>query len=109
MKFLITGGAGFIGSHLAGRLLERGEEVVVLDDLSTGSRKNIERFLGHPKFSIHEGSMLEKPLLAKAIDGADGLFHLGAALGVKRILERPLESLITCGGEEGPDLHRLHK
>ncbi len=95
MRFLITGGAGFIGSHLAGRLLDRGDDVVALDDLSTGSKRNVERFLGNSKFSLIEGSMLDKPLLAKAMDGADGLFHLGAALGVKRILERPLESLIT--------------
>jgi UDP-glucose 4-epimerase len=95
MKFLITGGAGFIGSHLVARLLERGDEVVILDDLSTGSKKNVERFLANSKFSLVEGSMLDKPLLANALDGVDGLFHLGAALGVKRILERPLESLIT--------------
>lgn len=95
MKFLITGGAGFIGSHLAARLLERGDSVVVLDDLSTGSKRNIERFAGEPRFTLIEGSMLDKGLLAKAMDGVDGLFHLGAALGVKRILERPLESLVT--------------
>ncbi len=95
MKFLITGGAGFIGSHLAGRLLERGDEVVVLDDLSTGSRKNIDRFGGNPKFSVIEGSMLDKPTLSRAMESVEGLFHLGAALGVKRILERPLESLVT--------------
>ena len=95
MKFLITGGAGFIGSHLAGRLLERGDEIVVLDDLSTGSRKNIDRFGGNAKFSVIEGSMLDKPTLSRAMEGAEGLFHLGAALGVKRILERPLESLVT--------------
>jgi UDP-glucose 4-epimerase len=95
MRFLITGGAGFIGLHLAGRLLDRGDEVVALDDLSTGSRRNVERFLGNSNFSLIEGSMLDRPLLAKAMDRIDGLFHLGAALGVKRILERPLESLIT--------------
>jgi UDP-glucose 4-epimerase len=95
MRFLITGGAGFIGLHLAGRLLDRGDEVVALDDLSTGSRRNIERFLGNSNFSLIEGSMLDRPLLAEAMDRIDGLFHLGAALGVKRILERPLESLIT--------------
>ncbi len=95
MKFLITGGAGFIGSHLAGRLLERGDEVVVLDDLSTGSRKNIGRFSGKPKFSVIEGSMLDKSTLTRAMEGVEGLFHLGAALGVTRILERPLESLVT--------------
>ena len=95
MKFLITGGAGFIGSHLVARLLERGDEVVILDDLSTGSKKNVERFVANSNFSLIEGSMLDKALLAKAMDGVNGLFHLGAALGVKRILERPLESLIT--------------
>ncbi len=95
MKFLITGGAGFIGSHLAGRLLERGDEVIVLDDLSTGSRKNIDRVGGNPKFSVIEGSMLDQPTLSRAMEGVEGLFHLGAALGVKRILERPLESLVT--------------
>jgi UDP-glucose 4-epimerase len=95
MKFLITGGAGFIGSHLAGRLLENGDEVVVLDDLSTGSKKNIERFLPDKSFEFVEGNMLDKPTLERASRGIDGIFHLGAALGVKRILERPLESLIT--------------
>lgn len=95
MKFLITGGAGFIGSHLAGRLLERGDEVVVLDDLSTGSRNNIKRFSGNSKFTVIEGSMLDKATLIRAMEGTEGLFHLGAALGVKRILERPLESLVT--------------
>jgi UDP-glucose 4-epimerase len=95
MKFLITGGAGFIGSHLAARLLERSDEVVVLDDLSTGSRKNIERFKGQRGFVLIEGSMLDRTLLKRAMDGVDGIFHLGAALGVKRILERPLESLVT--------------
>ncbi|MGA0914663.1 MAG: GDP-mannose 4,6-dehydratase [Candidatus Nanopelagicaceae bacterium] len=95
MKFLITGGAGFIGSHLAGRLLENGDEVVVLDDLSTGSKKNIERFLTDKRFEFVEGNMLDKPTLERASRGIDGIFHLGAALGVKRILERPLESLIT--------------
>lgn len=95
MKYLITGGAGFIGSHLAQRLLDRGDEVVALDDLSTGSKRNIERFSGNSNFTLVEGSMLDKALLGKAIEGVDGLFHLGAALGVKRILERPLESLVT--------------
>lgn len=95
MKFLITGGAGFIGSHLAGRLLDADNEVIALDDLSTGSKRNIEKFVTNPKFSFIEGNMLEKETLARASQGVDGIFHLGAALGVKRILERPLESLIT--------------
>lgn len=95
MKFLITGGAGFIGSHLAGRLLEKGDEVVALDDLSTGSKGNIEKFVSHNGFTFIEGDMLEKVILERATQGIDGIFHLGAALGVKRILERPLESLIT--------------
>ncbi|MGA1707043.1 MAG: NAD-dependent epimerase/dehydratase family protein, partial [Candidatus Nanopelagicaceae bacterium] len=77
MRYLITGGAGFIGSHLASRLLERGDEVVALDDLSTGSKGNVERFLSNPNFTLIEGSMLDKALLAKAMDGAHGLFHLG--------------------------------
>jgi len=95
MKFLITGGAGFIGSHLAARLLERGDHVVALDDLSTGSKKNIEKFSRHSQFTFIEGNMLDKSVLNQASQGVDGIFHLGAALGVKKILERPLESLIT--------------
>jgi UDP-glucose 4-epimerase len=95
MKYFITGGAGFIGSHLAERLLGEGHEVVILDDLSTGSKKNIEGFRDNPRFSVIEGSMLDKALVKKGMAGADGFFHLGAALGVKRILEQPYQSLKT--------------
>ena len=95
MKYLITGGAGFIGSHLATRLLERGDEVVALDNLSTGAKANISTHLNNSKFRLIEGNILDKNLLREGAQGVDGIFHLGAALGVKRILERPLESLIT--------------
>ena len=95
MKYFITGGAGFIGSHLTERLLEQGDHITVLDDLSTGAKKNIEALIAHPMFQLVEGTMLDKALVRKCMEGVDGFFHLGAALGVKRILEQPYQSLIT--------------
>jgi UDP-glucose 4-epimerase len=95
MKFLITGGAGFIGSHLSRRLLNEGHEVIVVDNLSTGNKSNIEDLLARDGFTFHQGSITDKSLIEKSAPGVEGIFHLGAALGVKRILERPLESLVT--------------
>ena len=95
MRALITGGAGFIGSHLADALLTQGHEVVALDDLSTGSTANIEHLKHQQEFTLIEGSILDAPLVKKAMEDADWCFHLGAALGVHTILQRPLESLAT--------------
>ena len=95
MRYLLTGGAGFIGSHLAGALLARGEEVVCLDDLSTGSTLNLEDLEGTPGFAFHRGTILDHGLVATLVARADVVVHLAAAVGVKLIVERPLESLIT--------------
>jgi len=92
---LVTGGAGFIGSHLAERLVREGERVVVLDDLSTGSRANIEHLLTSPLFRFVEGSVLDARLVGSLVRGADEVYHLAAAVGVKRILEQPLSSIAT--------------
>jgi UDP-glucose 4-epimerase len=93
MKNVITGGAGFIGSHLTEYLLARGEEVTIIDDLSTGSLDNLSA-VGR-NANLVSGSILDKDLVQQTIDGADRVFHLAAAVGVKRIVERPLESLRT--------------
>ncbi len=95
MRYLLTGGAGFIGSHLAEALLARGEEVVCLDDLSTGSTLNLEHLEGTPGFAFHRGTILDYGLVATLVARADVVVHLAAAVGVKLIVERPLESLIT--------------
>jgi UDP-glucose 4-epimerase len=95
MKYLVTGGAGFIGSHLSERLLQDNHQVVVLDNLSTGNSRNIAQLASNSSFKFVEGSMLDEALVRKLMGDVDGCFHLGAALGVKRILERPYESLIT--------------
>ena len=95
MKYLITGGAGFIGSHLADMLLDRGDRVTVLDDLSTGNLVNIAHNAGNPAFSFREGSILEEGLVRDLVTDADTVVHLAAAVGVKLILNRPLESLLT--------------
>ena len=95
MRALITGGAGFIGSHLADALLTQGHDVVALDDLSTGSASNIEHLKDQQRFTLIEGSILNAPLVNKAMHETDWCFHLGAALGVHTILQRPLESLAT--------------
>lgn len=95
MKILITGGAGFIGSHLAERLLNDGNEVYVIDNLSTGRLENIESFKDNPKFHFHTGSVLNRELMDKLISKSDQVYHLAAAVGVKYIIENPLLSLKT--------------
>ncbi len=95
MKVLITGGAGFIGSHLAEALLLAGHEVIALDDLSTGSITNIKALNSRDGFTFIEGTMMDEKVVQNLMASVEGCFHLGAALGVKRILERPYQSLVT--------------
>jgi UDP-glucose 4-epimerase len=95
MRYLVTGGAGFIGSHLADALLGRGEKVVALDDLSTGSTANLVHLEGTPGFVFRQGTILDHALVTKLAADTDVVVHLAAAVGVKLIVERPLESLIT--------------
>jgi UDP-glucose 4-epimerase len=95
VKALITGGAGFVGSHLSERLLEQGHEVAVLDNLSTGSIDNITHLKGVPGFSYVVDSITNEPLLAEMIDRCDVVFHLAAAVGVKLIVEQPVHTIET--------------
>lgn len=95
MRYLITGGAGFIGSHLADHFLNQGHRVRVLDDLSTGSRENIAHLEDRDGFGLTVGSVLDEDLLNREIDACDRVVHLAAAVGVKRILERPVETIQT--------------
>jgi UDP-glucose 4-epimerase len=95
MRVLITGGAGFIGSHLSDALLERGDEVFVLDDLSTGSIDNIAHLKNHPKFHYTIDTVTNEPVLAEHIDRADVVVHLAAAVGVKLIVEQPVHTIET--------------
>jgi len=99
VKYLITGGAGFIGSHLSESLISRGDQVVVFDDLSTGSKKNLAGTIG--KINFEQGSVLDKALIYKLVSKCDYVVHLAAALGVFNIINKPLESLKTnlFGGE----------
>lgn len=92
---LITGGAGFIGSHLAELLLARGWEVSVLDDLSTGSIRNIEHLKGRPGWRCIIGSITDARLMAEEVDRADVIFHLAAAVGVRLIVEDPVRTIET--------------
>ncbi len=95
MRVFITGGAGFIGSHLATRLIERGDRVLVLDDLSTGSMDNIAHLTGHPGFAYRIGSALDAPLVSECVDQCDLTVHLAAAVGVRLIVERPVHTIET--------------
>jgi UDP-glucose 4-epimerase len=95
VRALITGGAGFIGSHLAEHLLARGDEVLVLDNLSTGSIENIAHLKGHPGFDYTIDSVSNGPLVAEMIDRSDVVFHLAAAVGVKLIVEQPVHTIET--------------
>lgn len=95
MKVLITGGAGFIGSHLAERLLDDGHAVAAFDDLSTGTITNIDRPRAHPRFSYTVDTIFNEPLLAEHIDRCDAVVHLAAAVGVRLIVEAPVRTIET--------------
>jgi len=95
LRYLITGGAGFIGSHLAERLLEKNEKVVLLDNLSTGSIENIRHLKGSERLEYHLDGIENKQLLAELVDDADIIVHFAAAVGVKLIVESPVRTIET--------------
>ena len=95
MRHLITGGAGFIGSHLCDELLSRGDEVHVLDDLSTGSVENIRHLKGRPGFDYTIESLNNTAIVAELVDDADVVYHLAAAVGVQLIVESPVRTIET--------------
>src|ERR687892_219983 len=97
MRVLITGGAGFVGSHLSDALLERGDEVAVLDNLSTGSIDNIAHLKSQGRFSYTIDAVQNEPLLAELIDRAEVVIHLAAAVGVKLIVGQPRHTIQTNG------------
>lgn len=95
MRVLITGGAGFIGSHLSDAYLQRGDEVFVIDDLSTGSIENIRHLKDHPRFHYTIDNVHNQPVTAELVDQCDVIFHLAAAVGVKLIVESPVRTIET--------------
>lgn len=95
MKVFVTGGAGFIGSHLAEGLLSEGHEVLVLDDLSTGAMENIQPLVGHPRFDHRIGTVTDGPLVSELVDRCDVTVHLAAAVGVRLIVEKPVHTIET--------------
>jgi UDP-glucose 4-epimerase len=95
LRFLITGGAGFIGSHLAERLLDRGDRVVLLDNLSTGSMENIRHLKASDRMEYHLDAIDNRQLVAELVDDADVVVHLAAAVGVKLIVESPVRTIET--------------
>jgi UDP-glucose 4-epimerase len=95
VRALITGGAGFIGSHLAEALLDRGDEVDVIDNLSTGSIRNVAHLKSHPRFKYVIDTLTNEPVLAELIDRNDIVFHFAAAVGVKLIVEQPVHTIET--------------
>ncbi len=95
MRALITGGAGFIGSHLAERLLEQGHQVSILDDLSTGRLENVEHLVGHPRFSAAFGCVMDEALIGPLVEESDTVFHLAAAVGVRLVVDKPVHTIHT--------------
>lgn len=95
MKVLITGGAGFIGSHIADACIAGGDSVVVLDDLSTGRIANIAHLLGHERFQFIEGNIMDARLLERLVNECDEIFHMAAALGMRRVVGIPLQTFKT--------------
>jgi UDP-glucose 4-epimerase len=109
VKALVTGGAGFIGSHLADHLLARGDKVIALDNLSTGRHDNVEHLLGRPDFEFVLGSILNADLVDDVVSRADAVFHLAAAVGVELIVSKPMESLQTNIRGSEIVLEKAHK
>ena len=95
MKYLVTGGCGFIGSHLAERLIADGHHVTVLDDLSTGKRANVASIAEHPNFEVHIGSICDDSLVQQLVQNCDAVYHLASAVGVRLIMEKPVETIDT--------------
>jgi UDP-glucose 4-epimerase len=95
MRALITGGAGFIGSHLVEELLQRGQEVWVVDNLSTGRQENIAHLGGRTNFHFVSGTITDDDLMADLVSRVDVIYHLAAAVGVRLIIERPVETIET--------------
>lgn len=95
LRCLVTGGCGFIGSHLTDRLLADGHSVIILDDLSTGSYRNIAHLEPHPALKLIIGSVLDEDLVCEAIHDCDFVFHLASAVGVKLIMEKPVHTITT--------------
>ena len=95
MRYLLTGGAGFVGSHLSELLISQGHSVCILDDLSTGSIENIDHLKGKKGFKYHIDTAANRSLLAELVDGSDAVFHLAAAVGVKLIVESPVRTIET--------------
>jgi len=95
MRILVTGGAGFIGSHLVDHLIDNGDEITALDNLSTGRYPNIRHLLDNPRFRFVEGSVLDLNVVQREVARVDAVYHLAAAVGVQLIVDRPLQSMIT--------------
>jgi nucleoside-diphosphate-sugar epimerase len=95
VRVLVTGGAGYIGSHLVDALIKRGDEVLVIDNLSTGKIENVRHLLGHPAFQFINDSILNETLLERFVPGVDRIYHLAAAVGVHHILQDPLAAINT--------------
>ncbi|HBE97731.1 MAG TPA: nucleoside-diphosphate sugar epimerase, partial [Verrucomicrobiales bacterium] len=108
-KYLVTGGAGFIGSHLVDALIQRGDSVIVLDDLSTGRHDNLRQHSGSPDTEFVLGSILNEALVDDVVRRCDFVIHLAAAVGVNLIVERPLESLATNIRGSEIVLEKCHK
>lgn len=110
MRYLVTGGAGFIGSHLTDRLIEQGHHVHVLDNLSTGGLDNVRHWSDHDQFALTVGSVLDRHTLGQCVAACDRVVHLAAAVGVRRIMEQPVDTILTNvrGTENVLQLARHH-
>ncbi|MFG2332748.1 NAD-dependent epimerase/dehydratase family protein [Streptomyces sp. NPDC048604] len=109
LAYLVTGGAGFIGSHLTEALLDLGHSVVVLDDLSTGDAANLAGVRPHPRFRFEHGSVLDEALVDRLTAGCDAVIHLAAAVGVRQIVEQPLKSFTTNVRGTEHVVHAAHR